>query len=175
MGPGKTLSYTVFAWRITHEGKGRIGKNLRIQATSFGKGNSPVQVDQFVLGIGWSNDHSVFVAFDPWVKRNPGSSSSVHIKRALVEQAATDGVASGGFTWDPRFAFTHSHAAEHLAWARRLWTRPPYRTLSVKALSLEVFDPDTLTVEVDPWSSLAGWGVATRRPPRRVRCSRRQS
>lgn len=153
---GKTVTHKVFAWNITHEGKGRSGDNLRVQATSFGKANSPVQVDSSVLGVGWSAEHGVFVGFDPWVKRNPGSSSSVHIKRKLVEDAASAGIVRGGHTWDPRLGFTPDHAVEMFKWAADLWKQ---RTISVKALRVEAVDADRVRVISDPWSSTSAWGV----------------
>jgi hypothetical protein len=152
----KTIAYRLFAWHITHEGKGRTGNNLRIQATSFGKENSPVQVDQSVLCVGWSGDHGVYVGFDPWVKRNPGGSSSVHIRRELVEEAQQAGLVYGGHSWDPRLAFTPAHAEALLPWAGDLWKQ---RTLSVKALSADLVSPDHLVIKVDPWSSTGAWGV----------------
>jgi hypothetical protein len=152
----KTITYLLFAWNITHEGKGRAGNNLRIQATSFGKENSPVQVDQSVLCVGWSAEHSVYVGFDPWVKRNPGGSSSVHIRRELVEAAQRDGLVYGGYTWDPRIAFTAAHSEALVPWAGGLWQQ---RTLSVKAVRADFIGPDNLVIQVDPWSSNGAWGV----------------
>lgn len=152
----KTVAYQLFAWNITHEGKGRTGDNLRIQATSFGKENSPVQVDQSVLCVGWSGDHGVYVGFDPWVKRNPGGSSSVHIRRELVEEAHQAGLVYGGYGWDPRIAFTPANAEALIPWAADLWKQ---RTLSVKAVRADFITPDRLLIEVDPWSSNGAWGV----------------
>jgi hypothetical protein len=152
----KTITYQLFAWNVTHEGKGRTGNNLRIQATSFGKDNSPRQVDQSVLCVGWSGDHGVYVGFDPWVKRNPGGSSSVHIRRELVEEAQQAGLVYGGYAWDPRIAFTVDNAEALIPWASNLWNQ---RTLSVKAVRADFITPDRLVIEVDPWSSSGAWGV----------------
>lgn len=152
----KTITYQLFAWRITHEGKGRAGNNLRIQATSFGKENSPVQVDETVLCVGWNSGHGVYVGFDPWVKRNPGGSSSVHIRREMVEAAQRAGLVIGGDNWDPRIAFTAAHAEALIPWARGLWK---HSTLSVKAVAVERISADRRVIRVDPRSSKSAWSV----------------
>lgn len=54
-------TYRLFAWNITHEGRGRKNDNLRVQATSFGNTNSPIEVDPTVLCVGWSEPHAVYV------------------------------------------------------------------------------------------------------------------
>lgn len=158
-GPGRQVPYLVFAWNITHEGRGRPGDNLRVQATSFGKGNSRFPVDRSVLSIGWSDQYGVYVGFDPWVKRNPGSSSSVHIKRALLEAAASKGEAYGGHAWDPRVALRPEHAANLLPWSARLWNP---KTVCIEPLNTTPIGADYLQITVDPWSSEAAWGVRPR-------------
>jgi hypothetical protein len=155
-GPRHLVHYQLFAWNITHEGKGRVGDNLRVQATSFGQGNSPVTVDEWVLGVGWSGDHGVFVGFDPWIKRNPGSSSSVHIKRQLLEVAAAQHWLEGGDNWDPRVGFVPSESARFLPWAQNLWVQ---KTVSVICHSVEVVDTDRIIVRIDPSRSKRAYGV----------------
>lgn len=156
IGPRRQVQYRLFAWNITHEGKTRVGNNLRVQATSFGKRNSPVTIDEWILGIGWSGAHGVYVGFDPWIKRNPGDSSSVHIKRDLVEAAATNGWVEGGEDWDPRVGFTPANAAQFLGWAQGLWTR---KTLSVIRHSGEMIDADHVVLRVDPVRSNRAYGA----------------
>lgn len=154
--PRRLVHYHLFAWNITHEGKGRVGDNLRVQATSFGQGNSAVTVDEWVLGVGWSGDHDVFVGFDPWIKRNPGSSSSVHIKRGLLEVAAAQHWLEGGDNWDPRVGFVPAEAARFLPWAQKLWVR---KTVSVIRHSVQVVDADRIILRVDPFRSKRAYGV----------------
>ena len=158
VGPRRTATYRVFGWNITHEGKGRTGDNLRVQATSFGASNTPVQVDQSVVCVGWSQEYGVFVGFDAWVKRQPGTSSSVHIRRDLLEEANQQGVARGGYTWDPRLGFTPANADQHLPWVAQLWRR---KTIPVRAERVIALDADKVIIEVDPWRSQGGYGVRT--------------
>lgn len=155
-GSRRVIPYQLFAWNITHEGKGRVGDNLRVQATSFGQKNSPVAVDPSVLGLGWSGEYGVFVGFDPWIKRNPGSSSSVHIKRSLLESGGAAGWLEGGESWDPRVAFTHAHAAPFLVWHDRLWAQ---KTVSVVVEGADVIDADRAVVRVDPVRSKRAYSV----------------
>lgn len=155
-GGNKSRSYQVFAWRTTHEGKGRVGNDLRIQATSFGASNTPYTVNQSVVGVGYSEPYGVFFGFDPWVKRHPGTSSSVHVKRALIEAGEQTGLAAGGHNWDRRLAFTVAHAEELLPWVGRLWER---KQISVKCLAIDEIDIDHRIVRVDPISSRSGNGV----------------
>lgn len=155
-GGGKTASYHVFAWRTTHEGKGRKNDNLRVQATSFGNSNTPFTVSRSTVAVGYSEPHAVFFGFDAWIKRQPGSSSSVHVKRELVEAAATSGLAYGGESWDPRIAFTPAHADKLLPWVAHLWKR---RQISVKVLQTKIIDADNRMVRVDPRSSRAANAV----------------
>lgn len=156
--PRAAATYKVFGWNITHEGKGRTGDNLRVQATSFGASNTPVQVDRSVVCVGWSDEYGVFVAFDAWVKRQPGTSSSVHIRRDLLVEAGQNGTARGGHSWDPRLGFTPAKADEHLPWVANLWSR---KTIPVRADLVIADGADTIVVEVDPWRSQGGYGVRT--------------
>lgn len=161
-GPRQTPTYKVFAWNITHEGKGRTGDNLRVQATSFGASNTPVEVDRSVVCVGWSEEYGVYVGFDAWVKRQPGTSSSVHIRRELLQEAKDNGIANGGHSWDPRLGFTSANADHHLPWVANLWTR---KTIPVRADLVIQLDADKVVIEVDPWRSQGGYGV---RPDDRV-------
>ncbi len=144
------VHYDVFLWKITHEGRGRSGDNWRIQATSFGKKNSPVEVTRNTIGLGWHEGSGVYVAFDPWVKRSPGTSSSVHIHDDLLRQAAEDGLVKTTHrdsTWDPRLAFTPEHAVEVFGWMQHLW-RAKDVDLAVVAYSNPT--PDRVVAEADP-------------------------
>lgn len=158
VGPRKTVTYRVFGWNITHEGKGRAGDNLRVQATSFGASNTPVQVDESVVCVGWSEEYGVFVGFDAWVKRQPGTSSSVHIRRDLLQKAKDDGISQGGHSWDPRLGFTPANADQHLPWVANLWRR---KTIPVRADLVIQDGADKIVIEVDPQRSQGGYGVRT--------------
>jgi len=155
-GPRRTRTYKVFGWNITHEGKGRTGDNLRVQATSFGGSNTPVQVDRSVVCVGRSDEYGVFVGFDAWVKRQPGTSSSVHIRRDLLQETKNKGIARGGYSWDPRLGFTPAHADQHLPWVANLWSR---KTIPVRADLVSAVDADKVVIEVDPWRSQGGYAV----------------
>ena len=113
-------------------------------------------VDEWVLGVGWSATHGVFVGFDPWIKRNPRSSSSVHIKRGLLEGAAAQYWLEGGDNWDPRVGFVPSEADRFLPWAHNLWVR---KTVSVIRHSAKVVDVDRINLRVDPFRSKRAYGV----------------
>ena len=155
-GGSRTAGYQVFAWRTTHEGKGRKNDNLRVQATSFGNSNSLFVVNRSTVAIGYSEPHEVFFGFDAWIKRQPGSSSSVHVKRDLIEAATASGLAYGGQSWDPRIAFSAAHADKLLPWVADLWKR---KQISVKVLESRIINADHQVVRVDPRSSRAANAV----------------
>jgi hypothetical protein len=153
---GTAASYYVFAWRATHEGRGRRNDNLRVQATSFGDSNTPYPVNRATVAVGYSELHAVFFGFDAWIKRHPGGSSSVHVKRDLIEDAAANGLSYGGDSWDPRIGFTAAHAEKLLPWLAKRWD---VKRISVKVLETDVIDGDTRRVLVDPRSSRAANAV----------------
>lgn len=151
--------YHVFAWNITHEGKGRSGDNWRVQATSFGKGNSPVEVTRATIGLGWHEATGVWIAFDPWVKRSPGTSSSVHITDALLHETKERGKVATthrDHLWDPRLGFTPEHATEVFPWSNSLW-EPKDHELVV--LTYTKPTDDQIIAEVDPKDSPGASGV----------------
>lgn len=146
----RSITYDVFLWRITHEGKGRSGDNWRIQGTSFGQKNSTVDITPTTLGLGWHEAMGVYVAFDPWVKRSPGSSSSVHIRDDLLQAARSAGAiatAHGDHTWDPRFAFTPPNSAGLFEWTQRLWAP---KDVHVAVVDYSQISPDKIVAEADP-------------------------
>ena len=102
---GKTrLSLLMYAWNITHEGKGRDGNNYRVQATRAHKGDLLSEAGRYSIGVGIDTERDVLAVFDAWTKRTTGKSNSVHIKRTLLDAAATNGYSSGGPPWDARAA-----------------------------------------------------------------------
>ena len=168
---GRNLqTYTVFAWNITHEGKGRSGDNWRVQATSFGKKNSPVDIGPLTVGLGWHETYGVWVAFDPWVKRSPGTSSSVHITDELLKTGAATGkiaTTHRDHLWDPRLAFTPTHADTIFEWMNKLWTP---KSTDLEVLHYRYVDEtgqdvlnktgtNVIVAEVDPTDSPAAAGV----------------
>lgn len=115
-------SYRVYAWHSTHEGKTRVGDNLRVQVTR--SHNSPLKFSAGTrtLGIGHLDlGHStVFGAFDPWVKRFAGSSSSVHFHRDFLESAARSGWETEVRPEGPQCAFTADNLQRFFDWDREL-------------------------------------------------------
>jgi hypothetical protein len=86
----------VYAWRITLEGKGRTkaGRDdldFRVQTTRTHEGPLLTSIGYVGCGIGWDEQRNVFAAFDPWVKRYTGQSSSVHFPRSLLDAGAVSG------------------------------------------------------------------------------------
>jgi hypothetical protein len=127
-----THGLLVYAWRITPEGKGRAkaGRtdlDYRIQTTR--SHDSPLQVipGHVTLGIGWDDERQVFAAFDPWVKRFTGVSSSVHIHRALLDRAAGDQWAEERRDDGPEVAFQLAFIDRYLSWAFGDDRRPLFR------------------------------------------------
>jgi restriction-modification system family protein len=150
----------VYAWRITPEGKGRTkagrqDQDYRIQTTRSHQGPLLNLPGYLGCGIGWDDERDVFAAFDPWVKRNTGSSSSVHIPRALLDGAAKS-------AWSelerpehgPEAGFQPSEVNHFLSWATELGIR---RLVQLDPTKFER-DDELATVVVDPWAQhLAGW------------------
>ena len=54
--------------------------------------------------------------FDAWTKRNTGSSSSVHIKRAMLDEAAAVGYTTYGPRWDARAAASFDQVDTLMPW-----------------------------------------------------------
>jgi hypothetical protein len=112
----------IYAWRITSEGTGRVkaGRadlDYRIQTTR--SHDSPLEVlpGHVTLGLGSDQDRDIFAAFDPWMKRYTGVSSSVHFHRRLLE-IREDG---------PEVAFRAANVERFLMWAFARERRPLFR------------------------------------------------
>ncbi len=143
-----------YAWRITGEGKGRSGTNYRIQTTRTHQGDLLVEADRFTVGFGVDADRGVLAAFDGWTKRTTGSSSSVHIKRDLLDTAATGGYAEQPPIWDGRAAAILGEVDQLVAWIER--QRAP-RQAAVQALTVQVTG-STAEVTSDLWDGApAAW------------------
>ncbi|MGE0309246.1 MAG: hypothetical protein AB7Q27_26205 [Acidimicrobiia bacterium] len=106
----------VYAWNITHEGKGRSGNNWRVQTTRPDEEDLHTPDGFLAAGIGWKEDQSVLAAFDVWVKRTTGKSSSVHITRDLLDTTQADGWATEIRDDGPECAFHPDRVDEFLEW-----------------------------------------------------------
>ena len=150
----------IYAWRITSEGKGRKRKDredldYRIQTTRSHEGPLQTPTGYVACGIGWDEEREVFAAFDPWVKRNTGTSSSVHFTRALLDEAASAGTARRDpADHGPQIVFRPNEINEFLGWVIGLQQR---RMLVLDPKSFER-DDETADVVVDPWDQpSANW------------------
>lgn len=148
------LSLVMYAWKVTGEGKGRSGDNFRIQTTRSHEGELLSDGDRLTLGFGVDSGRGVLVVFDGWTKRNTGSSSSVHIKRALLDAAAESGFSTDGPVWDARAACRMSNIESLLPWIDEQM-KP--RLAAVQALAYEV-KGERATATADLWDSApAAW------------------
>lgn len=106
-------------------------------------------------GIGWDEERGVFAAFDPWVKRYTGTSSSVHFTRAMLDAAVAGGTARREPPdHGPQMTFLPSEINEFLAWAVGLQQR---RLLVLDPVEFKR-DDEEAEVVVDPWDQpKASW------------------
>jgi hypothetical protein len=141
----------VYSWFITGEGKGRKKNDFRIQTTRTHEEALMTEPGRVTLGIGWDRRRQVFGAFDGWTKRETGSSSSVHIRRALLEAGATDGWAVDAPRWDPRVAFTPANAGKALSWIGEITAER--REAALPALEFTREDDETAEIVGDVWRS----------------------
>lgn len=152
-GP-RGLPLVVYAWKVTGEGKGRSGNNYRIQTTRSHDGELLSDDSRLTVGLGLDEDRAVIVAFDGWTKRNTGSSSSVHIKRSLLDAAATLGFSTDGPPWDARAACRQDEVDKLLPWIADQRKR---RFAPVVALTHSV-SGDAAVATADLWDSApAAW------------------
>lgn len=151
---GRGLPLVLYAWKVTGEGRGRRGNNYRIQTTRAHEGELLNDPHRLTLGLGLDQERDVVVAFDGWTKRNTGSSSSVHIKRSLLDAAATTGFSTDGMDWDSRVACRRSEIEKLLPWVAAQRNR---RVAPVVALSQSI-SGDTAVATADLWDSApAAW------------------
>ena len=120
----RRLHLLVYAWRITGEGKGRSRTDLRVQVTRSHDGPLQTRPGYLTCGIGFYEDDGVFGAFDPWVKRHAGHSSSVHFPRTLLREASQKGTSSRALAQHgPQFCFRPDAISAFLDWAINLRQR----------------------------------------------------
>lgn len=153
-GRHEHLALLVYAWKVTGEGKGRTGTNYRIQTTRSHEGEFLSEPGRLTLGFGVDAEREVIALFDGWTKRNTGSSSSVHIKRAMLDEAAATGYATYGPLWDARAAARFDDIDKLLPWLDAQFKR---RFATVQALEHSV-SGESATVRADLWDSApAAW------------------
>jgi hypothetical protein len=153
-GRRERLALLVYAWKITGEGKGRTGTNYRIQTTRSHEGELLSEPDRLTLGFGVDEARKVIAVFDGWTKRNTGSSSSVHIKRELLDGAAAVGYATYGPPWDARAAASFDQVDKLVPWFD---TQFKIRLAAVQALEHSV-SGESATARADLWDSApAAW------------------
>lgn len=111
----------VYAWNITGEGRGRVKKDRddldwRIQTTRPDENDLRSPPGFLAAGLGWKADQGVFAAFDVWVKRTTGKSSSVHITTQLINAADRYGWATEEREDGLECAFRPARVDDYLAW-----------------------------------------------------------
>jgi hypothetical protein len=149
-----TLPLLVYVWKVTGEGAGRKGLNYRIQTTRSHSGELLTETDRLTIGLGLDASRGVIAAFDGWTKRATGGSSSVHIKRALLDEAAASGFSLQGPYWDDRAAASFASAGNLVDW---MLAQDGTRTAGVQPLSSTV-DGEKMVALADLWDSApAAW------------------
>lgn len=153
-GRKQGLSLLAYAWKITGEGKGRTGTNFRIQTTRTHDGPLMSEDHRLTIGFGIDADREVIATFDGWTKRNTGGSSSVHIKRQLLDDAQANGHAIDGPAWDSRAACRLGDIDQLLPWIDR---QVKVREAAVHPVNFEI-SGETATATADLWDSAPpGW------------------
>jgi hypothetical protein len=110
----------VYSWYITLEGKGRQKDDFRIQTTRVHDGPLMSERGRVSVGVGLRLEDDLFIAFDAWAKRFSGKSTSVHTKRAFIDELRTSGYEVGGMRHDPRCGFDASHVDGFVRWAHEM-------------------------------------------------------
>ena len=124
----RRLHLLVYAWKITDEGQGRVGTGRRVQVTKSHDGPLLTCPGYLTSGIGFDEVHGVFGAFDPWVKRYAGYSSSVHFSLELVMEAAREGTSRRDLAeHGPQLCFRPDAISVFLDWAVSLRQRRTLR------------------------------------------------
>lgn len=153
-GRRERLPLLVYAWRVTGEGKGRTGTNYRIQTTRSHRGELLSEAGRLTLGFGVDAGRAVIAVFDGWTKRNTGASSSVHIKRAMLDEAMAAGYARYGPPWDARAAARFDEIDKLVPWFNAQFR---IRLAAVQVLEHSVCG-ELATARADLWDSApAAW------------------
>jgi hypothetical protein len=145
----------LYSWFVTHEGKGRAKNDFRIQTTRTHDGPLAQESGRVTIGVGWDRRREVFAAFDGWTKRQTGSSSSVHIKAALLEHAKTAGWAVEPPRWDARVSFDRDNAGRFLLWIGEM---SGLREALLHPVDYTIHDADHADIVGDIWAGQpTGW------------------
>lgn len=153
---GKQHKLLVYSWFATNEGKGRDKDDFRIQTTRTHPGALMTEPGRVTVGFGWERVRRVFGVFDGWTKRETGSSSSVHIKDALLERGRVEGWVVEDSRWDPRAAATPENAEKAIEWIVAM--QEEHREAPLKAKELTHLDRDHAEIVGDVWAgSPASW------------------
>jgi restriction-modification system family protein len=149
-----------YAWRITSEGTGRTkaGRadlDYRIQTTRSHDGPLQTIAGHTSLGVGWDEERKVFAAFDPWMKRFTGRSSSVHFHRSLLDAGSADAWAEESREDGPEVAFAGEQVNRYLAWSFGPERRPLFR------IEPETFHAsgDSANLTLDPLRERTGYAL----------------
>ncbi len=153
-GRRERLALLVYAWKVTGEGQGRTGTNYRIQTTRSHEGELLSEPGRLTLGFGVDAAREVIAVFDGWTKRNTGGSSSVHIKRAMLDEAAAVGYATYGPPWDARAAARFDEIDKLVPWFDAQFKT---RLAAVQAMEHSV-SGESAIARADLWDSApAAW------------------
>lgn len=141
----------VYAWNITLEGKGRkkAGRedlDYRVQSTRSHEGDFLAPPGHLPVGLGWHEEFGVFGGFDVWVKRTTGTSSSVHLSRALLIKGSEQGWAEELREDGPTCAWTPDRLPTFMSW---LMARSESRVVAVDPLDTRI-NGEELELRLDP-------------------------
>lgn len=144
--------FLVYGWRITDEGKGRAkagrtDRDFRIQTTRSDKGPLRVEAGYTSVGLGWDEEREVFAAFDVWTKRHTGWSSSVHMRRAMLDEAVAVGFAEEERDDGPEIAFRPVEVGRYLDWLVRVQQS---RVALIAPVTLDLADADHASIVANP-------------------------
>lgn len=150
-----TRRLLLYSWFVTGEGKGRAKNDFRIQTTRTHEGPLASEHGRVTVGIGWDRRRQVFAAFDGWTKRQTGHSSSVHIKRDLLDRAQQDGWALETPRWDARAVFDRANAGRFLMWIGEM---SGLREGLLNPVDYTLHDADHADIVGDVWGGKpTGW------------------
>ncbi len=129
----------VYSYFITHEGKGRVGNNFRVQTTRSHEGDLLQEPGRITVGVCWDPKRQVFAGFDGWAKRLEAASPSVHIKAQTLDEGAAEGWVEAPPVYDPRPAFTPANVERFLQWTTKINDR---RTVLLRPVDYTIHDPE---------------------------------
>lgn len=142
----------VYAWKVTSEGTGRkkAGRedlDWRVQTTRSHEDDLLAPPGHLSVGLGWFEPLGVFAAFDVWVKRTTGKSSSAHFSDALLKRGAAEGWAEELRRDGPTCSFLPAQVDRFLGW---LLERNEARVVAVDPMEYSTDAREVTRVQVDP-------------------------